>query len=99
MCQKRDYGCRIVFQLFNKEGKNMKSQMIMRVEDISELGQVHEFLNGCRNYFTRHALIVSQSTSSEVDFSNDTVAVQESSEDEEYTWKQKQETLENSQRL
>ena len=39
---------------------------------MSELGQVHEFLNGCRNYLTRHAMIVGRSST--IDCSTDTVA-------------------------
>lgn len=77
MCQRRDYGCRLVFQLFNMQGKNMKSQMILRVEDISELGQVHEFLNGCRNYFTRHAIIVTNSISTKLEHSTDTLCAED----------------------
>ena len=80
MCQKREYGCRLVVQLFNTSGKNLKSQMIMRVENISELGEVHEFLNGCRNYLTRHAMIVGRS--SKFDYSTETVAGDQSGDED-----------------
>ena len=73
MCQKRDYGCRLVFQLFNKKGQNMKAQMLLRVEHISEHGQVHEFLRGVRNYLGRHASLLAKDVEGILDYSNDTV--------------------------
>ena len=85
MCQKRDYGCRLVFQMFNMEGKNMKAQMMLRVEHVAELGQVHEFLRGVRSYLMRHANILSTSVADNIDHMSDTLAQESQQEVYDYS--------------
>ena len=85
MCQKRAYGCRIVFQLFDQDGQNMKVQSIMRVDSFSDIGYVHEFIRFKRKYLERHSTIVRASEQKgELKYEDDTLKVAAEEECDSY---------------
>ena len=55
--QSRPYGCRLVLQLFDKEGANLKLQMLMRVEGSKDFTLVHEFLRSTKQFLQRYLRI------------------------------------------
>ena len=55
--QSRPYGCRLVLQLFDKEGDNLKLQMLMRVEGSKDFTLVHEFLRSTKQFLQRYLRI------------------------------------------